>query len=118
MSVKLIMMPTVILCVVIRIAGHTILTMTSIRTGFSASLVHLKSHNSVVCSKEACSNDPESDVDKDKICGDIDSCPKDKENDADGDKLCADKHFCDYGKETGADGNKLCGDVDSCPRDK
>ena len=64
-----------------------------------------------------CPNDPLNDIDKDYICGDVDSCQFDKENDVDDDLICGDVDSCPLDSENDADSDSICGNVDSCPYD-
>merc|ERR1712151_473520 len=66
---------------------------------------------------EVCPNDPLNDIDKDFICGDVDTCQFDKENDIDEDMICGDVDACPLDPENDADSDHICGNHDTCPYD-
>ncbi len=63
---------------------------------------------------DPCPADPDNDVDRDWICGDVDVCPTDFRNDQDGNGVC-DTTECDYWFEEMYECGSPCASLPTCP---
>ncbi|MCP3934569.1 MAG: hypothetical protein GY708_04260, partial [Actinomycetia bacterium] len=69
---------------------------------------------------DACSADPDNDIDSDGVCGDVDNCPNDPnagQANGDGDALGDACDACSADPDNDIDSDGVCGDVDNCPND-